>query len=556
VADLASEKKLDEEFLRNLGVRDLPGRRVAISYGEGVRERYRSTANGERKMWWQGDGDIIPYGRHIPGLLERAREVGALWLVEGESDVWVLWNANFPAVGVPGSNMAGKLDEVDFDGISRLYVVREPDDGGTRFVTGVAERIAELFPETPPEIRAVDMPDGLKDPADLWVECSGDSDRYVDALRACEDGSEEIELPEPPGPPPLIVRPLREAFENPPVTPEPLVEGLILPGDRVVIGGARGAQKTWLLMAAALQMAQGEGLMLGRFSVARPARVLFCHGELPDDGTTFARWEKLVDPDVVPEELYETFTQWRVRLVKRRDSVRDKGGTFTTEWTDADLDRTLIDALDEYQPDVLVLDPWRVFFAGEENSNTETEAALDRIAQVASGYGITTLMSHHFSQARQGADPEDWWRGASRLGDWASVRITLQPAYSEKEWKRQGMSRQQARRYATARFLLRRLETPDDFGVRFDPASGLWVPWTPPATGAASRRKTIGPAIVAKKLHAAGGHWASTRIAARALGVSQEKAKAILEEAERDGVVVRFEGPRSAIGWRLHGDWA
>ena len=84
---------------------------------------------------------IVPYGLW---RLEEARKAGFLVLVEGESDSWTLWFHHLSCLGLPGADMAGKLEAAHLAGIGRVYVVREPEDGGTTFVNGVTKRLFEI----------------------------------------------------------------------------------------------------------------------------------------------------------------------------------------------------------------------------------------------------------------------------------------------------------------------------------------------------------------------------------------------------------------------------
>lgn len=107
-----------------------------------ARHRRRYALKGERKFAWAGtkeDGPIVPYGL---SHLEEARKAEMLVLVEGETDVLTLWYHQFPALGIPGAMMVSKLKHAHIKGIRRIYVVKEPDQGGREFVLGVSDRPA------------------------------------------------------------------------------------------------------------------------------------------------------------------------------------------------------------------------------------------------------------------------------------------------------------------------------------------------------------------------------------------------------------------------------
>ena len=92
----------------------------------------------EGSRWSKGEGTIVPYGL---GRLEEARKAGYLVLVEGESDCWTLWYHGFPALGLPGAEMARTLEESMLTGIDRLYLMQEPDAGGTAFVNQLTRKL-------------------------------------------------------------------------------------------------------------------------------------------------------------------------------------------------------------------------------------------------------------------------------------------------------------------------------------------------------------------------------------------------------------------------------
>lgn len=147
VASLAVDKGLPEEFLRKLGLTDLPtGVKIPYRLLDGKpapRQRIRTALKARDGSYWsQGAGAPTPYGAER--LAEVRQQGGNLILVEGESDSWTLWFHSYPALGIPGADMAKTLETCHLDGFFRLYVVQEPDRGGETFVTGISRRLKEL----------------------------------------------------------------------------------------------------------------------------------------------------------------------------------------------------------------------------------------------------------------------------------------------------------------------------------------------------------------------------------------------------------------------------
>lgn len=136
----AEAKKLPVEFLRGLGLSDLTYQNcpaVKISYpdeaGSEVAARFRISLDGADRFRWRSGEKPCLYG--LP-LLEKAREAGFVLLVEGESDCHTAWLHDVPALGVPGVHTWRNDWSEHLDGIGKVYVVEEPDQGG-EFLRGV-----------------------------------------------------------------------------------------------------------------------------------------------------------------------------------------------------------------------------------------------------------------------------------------------------------------------------------------------------------------------------------------------------------------------------------
>jgi hypothetical protein len=359
-----------------------------------------------------------------------------------------------------------------------------------------------------------------------------------------------------PAPPRLLtLRWVEDVHDNPPPEPPILIDGLLRVGELVVAGAPRASYKSWFAMNLAALLGRGEGLFLGTLPVRQSARVLLAQGEL-DEWGSWNRWRLLAGTTGPPPGVAESFDRWRLRIVKQRTSGRQEdggGGGWSEEWHDAVLDGRLEATIAAERFDVLIIDPWAVYFAGNENDNDETEAALDKLRDLAMRYGLAIVVLHHLGKGTEARDPEDLWRGASRLPDWASTRVTMLPHYTAKQAADQGMTRRQARRYIDVHFLRRSTPT-DDFSIVFDPETGWLNRWMAPAEAAESRRVHMNPVDVAAACAADGGDWPSVVKAAEALNVSEATARKLLAEAVRAGVLEPYAGPRNASGHRLPGD--
>ena len=326
--------------------------------------------------------------------------------------------------------------------------------------------------------------------------------------------------------------------------PLPLVDGILDQGDMTVLGAARAVGKSWWGMDLALKLAQGYGNFMGHFTVHRSARVLYCHGEL-DDWGAFDRWAKLTGGIDPPDGLLETFEGWQIRVSNRRVYTTPQ---ITDEVTVAVLDGRLEATIAAQRIEVLIIDPWAVFYGGRENSNDEAEAALRTLRDLQLRYGLAVVILHHFGKGDSAREPEDLWRGASRLADWAATRITLQAHYTPQQAAAQHMTRHQARQYADVKFLRRRYAPPNDFTVKLDLDTGQWKPWRDPNPPMPGGRTEVSITDLVQKCPKEG--WVSVIKAAAALGLAEGTARRMLEQAVMQGFLEEFRGPNRSRGFR------
>jgi hypothetical protein len=353
----------------------------------------------------------------------------------------------------------------------------------------------------------------------------------------------------------LNIRWVRDVAANPPPEPPELIGGLLRKGEFLGMCAPRGVGKSWFGMGTSVLLGRGDGYVLGTLKVVQQARVLYCQGEL-GEWEAAQRWMRLAGTSAPPDGVAETFDPWRLRVVHRRAQTTGSdhdGNRFTEsdDFLDSVLDGRLGESIAEHNFDVLVIDPWAVFYSGKENSNDEAEAALSKLRELTRRYGLAVIILHHPGQgamtARDGREPEDLWRGATRLADWCSTRVTFLPHYSEKQARDQGMTRTQARRYVDVKFL-RRGAPLDDFSVRWDSETGWWERWVAPEESAAQRSVDVDVVAACRDY---GGAFSSIKEAAALMEIAEATAASRLKAAANRGELEAFKGARRATGYRL-----
>jgi len=185
LAAYAENKRLPVEFLEGLGVSEIPNYNghpaVRFSYlsvaGEEACIRFRVSLDGSPKIKTRRGDKLTLYGLW---LLPRIRNARMVVLVEGESDAHTLWYHGFPTLGIPGSGSWRSEWSEHLDGIERVYVPVEPDQGGEQLWEKLAA--SPLIRERLYRV----MLGEYKDASELHL---ADPERFAERFEAALDGA-------------------------------------------------------------------------------------------------------------------------------------------------------------------------------------------------------------------------------------------------------------------------------------------------------------------------------------------------------------------------------
>ncbi len=187
----------------------------------------------------------------------------------------------------------------------------------------------------------------------------------------------------------------RKLITTPPPTIHWLVDGIFARGKFTLIGGREKSGKSLVQQALGTTMASGGGVVAG-IAVA-PGRVLILDGENGED------------------ELH--------RRVHSLGLARaDADDLILAELHGFDLTKHLYDVenlIVEHEPDLVLLDSFRVLWHGSERDEEEIANALYPLADLAHSSGVAIGLTHHATKGN-----EDDYRGSTAIGavpDWICV---------------------------------------------------------------------------------------------------------------------------------------
>jgi AAA domain len=481
------------------------------------RHRIRTALSAkEGSHWSPGTGVIVPYGL---ARLEEGRSAGYLVLVEGESDCWTLWYHQFPALGLPGAEMARTLEESMLAGIDRLYIMQEPDTGGTSFVNQIVRKLEAWRWQG--KAFVLRLP-GAKDPSELHQQ---DRHGFRVAFQQAMDEGESIassfphaeSVPPQHRQPSIFSLPDLLSWELPPVRwtiPDILPEGLTLLAGKPKLG------KSWLALSVALSIAAG-GVALGAQPVAK-GDVLYL--ALEDNARRL---------------------QSRARRLLTSMSETPSNIDFALEWPRLSVGGlACLEAYLKGHPNLrmVVIDTWaRVAPPSGERRCSQYEGdyeALMPLKRLADTYHVSILAVHHLRKtgSHDVLDEIIGSTGVTGAVDGAMI-----------------LKRDRGQTDATLFVTGRDVEHEQQLALNFDASTALWT-----LVGNAEELCcTRARQDILDLLREQGPDGMKTREIAEALQKNYHTTRSLLRKMEESGDVRRFDGHYRAVsGESHHSEWS
>lgn len=349
---LNDERGISDETLAAFGCVDDEGA-IYFPYGSVTKGR-RHDPDGKRHFFY-------PKGS-VTSLFASPRAGSNIaFLVEGESDTLRLYQelgGTCDVFGIPGittwkDEWAGDLKKYE-----EVYVILDNDSDYK--VAAVVDRTwIAIRRAIGSSCKRVYLPDNVNDLCEFF-------DAYnVDALRE------------------LAARPSNKSWHyealdlsKPASKPNWLVDDLIAQGDLCMMIGEPGKGKSWIAMALAVAIAEGQGTFLGRSISTSNSRVLYVDEENPEA--------------LIPYRLNKLGLragQSNVRYLHQQGVRVDKHPEFILE-----------EALD-FDPAIIILDSLTRIHTVDENHAGEISALFnDGIVPLARTTGSTVLLLHHVNK--------------------------------------------------------------------------------------------------------------------------------------------------------------
>jgi hypothetical protein len=396
VDEIAKAKRLDPQWLRELGIEDIRGGGISIPYfpEEGEEPLFKKKRGIPRapRFFYEPKGSKL----RLYGLwrLDRCRRLGYAWLCEGESDTWALWAENLPALGLPGATGANAIHAEDLEGINDLCLPPDNDKAGQEtFVDSVAKHLGAIGwsgylwrVPVPSEFKDISEwrardPTSFKEELNkakernrVWVEIKhhehNGAARNGDGCKHSSRASHQSK------PPPLVETFTAADLMRMTIPPPCWAVEEIIPEGLTILGGKPKLGKSWMALHVALAVSCG-GIALGSIDV-EAGDVLYL--ALEDTKRRLqSRIGRLLGPDEYPSDRLHLQHSW---------PRMGKGG---------------LEALGEWiarHPDVrlIIIDTWvkfRPVRPGKSDSYEIDYADGTEVKELADKHGVSIIIIHH-----------------------------------------------------------------------------------------------------------------------------------------------------------------
>jgi hypothetical protein len=372
------------EFLREHGVSEenehLVFHYLTVEGQRAARQRIRRSLIGDKRfLWSRADGRPIPYG--VWRVVEwRKKNVFDLFIVEGESDSLTLWLHHFAAIGIPGADNCGLLQSAHVSRFSRVYIVRENDQGGEVFERGLTGRLAEL--QFQGDVRVIEMSRAeVKDPNELHVKFVNEPGAFESEFQALIELARPVELP--------VVGVKRKRLAS--VTPE-RVEWLwhnrIPLGELVLFAGESDLGKSTVAFDFAARLSTGAAWPDGEPGFAGGGGTLIITDENRPETVIRPRVEA-AGGDLERIEVFEM-----VREPGRDGEIRERGFCLAT-------DIPMLARALEQTPDtrLVILDPISSYLGRtDSHTNAEVRGLLSPLSKLAHDRRVCILLVTHLNK--------------------------------------------------------------------------------------------------------------------------------------------------------------
>lgn len=373
-----------------------------LRYGHGAGKTFKyRRPDGTGRWIWNLDGV-----RRVPYQLPEVLKADAILIVEGEKDCDALAGLGYFAT----NSKNWRKEWTEFFTGKTVFIIPDKDEPGRK----TAHSVATSLDGTAKAVHILELPADLPPGGDVSDLISMKGAEAVDIalgdlIMAAHSGPLSTPRPDEAELPFGSPAPIGVWLDTEPPPIDYLFENLLIKG---IVGGIfaqGGTGKTYLIVCLMLSAALG----LRSFSTFRPTRSMRVLGLLGEDppGMIHRRVRSIlgefgdIDKAMLVDNL-RLYCGSPGPLMKLDGNNPTRADAF--EWLKGEVE--------DFRPELVVVDPKSMFYGLDENSNDHCTQWVNTLKALTLN-GATVLFSHHVTKALSGALELNGARGGSALAD-------------------------------------------------------------------------------------------------------------------------------------------
>ena len=235
---------------------------------------------------------------------------------------------------------------------------------------------------------------------------------------------------------------------------ERLIDPYVFRGGLTEIGGVKGAHKSFFATQMVLQYCSGISPFLSA-RIEKPGKALLIQQEISMGFMRKRLYRMTESASFISDGRFFPITT----TAKQLKLLEEKDYEVIRRW------------IEQYEPDILVLDPLSTFNTSEENTSKDMARFVNRLSEIKANFNLGLVITHHFSSKRNINDPAapseagGWFRGHTVLSDAADVLICLHRLPGQRDNPNLPLPYED---YNLVEISLRNERRPDKFAIEFD----------------------------------------------------------------------------------------
>jgi hypothetical protein len=327
------------------------------------------------------------------------------FFIEGEKKCLALEQAGYASIGIPGvwawKSMNHANEELYKINIRnrKCFIIFDSDKYENKHVLKAEEQLAETLISLGSEVKIVNLDKEFGKGADDQLVCLGRKDFHYYIEKAKDYKKEEKD--EPPVSK-LITQEELMDLDIPPI--DYYITDLIPKQSKILVSGSANLGKSFFVMNLSTAIATGKEFLSDRFDTKTTGKIMYLDCEMGPSGVK----ERFSKMKIETKNIY--LSPYFLSI----DLNTEQGKKTVEFW------------LQEYKPNILIIDPIGSAWHGDENNKQEVSRFTSYLNTLINKHDISIVLVKHWRKKTKGATSGgEMVSGSHHWLDWCEVHVAL-----------------------------------------------------------------------------------------------------------------------------------